>query len=186
MTLPLLIACALPEELGEERLPADTPVVWTGVGKVNTAIAITRAIAQYQPALIINFGTAGRVSDRVWGLVEVGQVLQRDMVAEPLVPRGRTPFDDTPERLFSATDSVWTCATGDSFVTQHDPWLYAQGVDVVDMELFALATACHRHLVAWRAFKFITDNANEEAHTDWAMQAHMGRQLFRDWLDARV
>jgi adenosylhomocysteine nucleosidase len=59
-------------------------------------------------------------------------------------------------------------------------------VDVVDMELFALATACHRHGVAWRAFKFITDDANEEAHTDWSTQVHLGRQLFRDWLDTRI
>ena len=43
-----LIACALPEELGTEPLPGNTPVVWTGVGKVNTAIAVTRAIARYQ------------------------------------------------------------------------------------------------------------------------------------------
>ena len=41
MATRLLIACALPEELGTEPLPGDTPVVWTGVGKVNTAIAVT-------------------------------------------------------------------------------------------------------------------------------------------------
>ena len=48
MTTRLLIACALPEELGTEPLPGDTPVVWTGVGKINTAIAVTRAIARHQ------------------------------------------------------------------------------------------------------------------------------------------
>ena len=42
------------------------------MGKVNTAIAMTRAIAQYKPQLIINFGTAGRVSGDVQGLVKVG------------------------------------------------------------------------------------------------------------------
>jgi adenosylhomocysteine nucleosidase len=182
----LLIACALPEELGSNPLPNNTPVVWTGVGKVNTAIAMTRAIVQYRPQLVINFGTAGRVSGDVQGLVEVGQVIQRDMVAEPLAPRGQTPFDKAPSVLRSQSPASVVCASGDSFVTQHDPWLIEQGAHVVDMELFALAMACHQHGVAWRSFKYITDDANEVAGKDWATQVSLGQQLFRSWFEAYV
>lgn len=182
--MTLLITCALPEELGNHPLPNNTPVVWTGVGKVNTAIAMTRAIAQYKPQLVINFGTAGRVSGDVQGLVEVGQVIQRDMVAEPLAPRGQTPFDNAPSVLCSHSQTGVVCASGDSFVTQHDPWLIEQGAHVVDMELFALAMACHQHGVAWRSFKYITDDANEEAGKDWATQVSLGQQLFRSWFEA--
>ncbi|MDV7395446.1 hypothetical protein RZS08_28930, partial [Arthrospira platensis SPKY1] len=131
-----------------------------------------------------NFGTAGRVSGDVQGLVEVGQVIQRDMVAEPLAPRGQTPFDNAPSVLCSYSQAGVVCASGDSFVTQHDPWLVEQGAHVVDMELFALAMACHQHGVAWRSFKYITDDANEEAGKDWATQVGLGQQLFRRWFEA--
>ena len=181
--MALLIACALPQELGNNPLPRNVPVVWTGVGKVNTAIAITRAIAQHRPQLIINFGTAGRVAGEVQGLVEVGCVIQRDMVAEPLAPRGQTPFDAGPHVLRGQSQSAVVCASGDSFVTQHDPWLTEQGAHVVDMELFAMALACHQHGVAWRSFKYITDDANQDAGADWASQVSQGQKLFRHWLE---
>jgi adenosylhomocysteine nucleosidase len=75
------------------------------------------------------------------------------------------------------------CASGDSFVTQHDPWLTEQGAHVVDMELFAMALACHQHGVAWRSFKYITDDANQDAGADWASQVSQGQKLFRHWLE---
>jgi adenosylhomocysteine nucleosidase len=182
----LLIACALPEELGTEPLPGDIPVVWTGVGKVNTAIAVTRAIARHQPDVVLNFGTAGRVSAHVSGLVEVSRVIQRDMLAEPLAPRGHTPFDTTPPALLSTANTGVTCASGDSFVSEHDPWLVDQGVDIVEMELFALAMACHQHGVGWQAMKYITDDADSAAAQDWSSQVRQGRLLFRQWLAQRL
>jgi adenosylhomocysteine nucleosidase len=175
----LLVACALPLELGTEPLPGDHPVVWTGVGKVNAAIALTQAIAQHRPQLVVNVGTAGRVGGQAEGLVEVARVIQRDMVAEPLAPRGHTPMDATPATLHSVLGQGLVCATGDSFVTQADPWLQTQGVHLVDMELFAVALACHRHGVGWRAFKYVTDEADASAGLDWASQVRDGQQRFR-------
>jgi adenosylhomocysteine nucleosidase len=126
----------------------------------------------------VNYGTAGGVSARAVGLHEVGEVLQRDMMAEPLAPRGQTPFDDTPVRLrsTSADPQALVCATGDSFVSSTDPWLHAQGVDLVDMELWGIAMACRRLGVAWRAWKYVSDNANEHSHSNarWHLQPLFG------------
>jgi adenosylhomocysteine nucleosidase len=99
------------------------------------------------------------------------------MNAEPLAPRGMTPFQEDRHSFVSGQSGV-VCATGDSFVTSRDPWLVEQGVDVVDMELFAIAAACERAGVAWRSFKFITDDANEDSGDHWETNVHRGRDLF--------
>jgi adenosylhomocysteine nucleosidase len=177
MSSSLLIVTALQQELDDSLPPNGHPVVFTGVGKVNAALTVFDAIARYRPELVVNFGTAGRVSDRVHGLVEVARVIQRDMDAEPLAPRGKTPFQEDRHGFESGHTGV-VCATGDSFVTSRDPWLVEQGVDVVDMELFAIAAACDRAGVAWRSFKYITDDANEDSGDHWETNVHRGRDLF--------
>jgi adenosylhomocysteine nucleosidase len=73
------------------------------------------------------------------------------------------------------------CATGDSFVTGPDAWFGAQDVDVVDMELFAMAAVCRSKGIAWRALKFVSDEANAESGKDWAANLRTGPQLFHDW-----
>jgi len=178
----ILIVSALPHELDHAPIPHDIPVIFTGLGKLNAAISLTDALLRYQPSLVINFGTAGRVSEGVFELVEVGDVIQRDMAAEPLAPRGTTPFDLTPSVIVSGHKGI-RCATGDSFVSTTDPWLHEQGVNVVDMELFALALVCHRKQIAWRSFKYITDDSNESAGQDWFDKIHHGRDLFLSKLD---
>ncbi|HMD58698.1 MAG TPA: hypothetical protein VKG66_02860, partial [Steroidobacteraceae bacterium] len=75
------------------------------------------------------------------------------------------------------------CATGDSFVAGADPWLSQRGVDVVDMELFAIAQACQRYRVPWRCFKFISDQADEHAASDWHDRVADGEALFCDKLE---
>ncbi len=172
-----LIVTALPQELADQPLGHDIPVVFTGIGKLNAALTLMDAIQTYQPSVVLNFGTAGRLSTEISGLVEVADVLQHDMQAEPLAPRGFTPFDDTPSVLHSGYEGV-RCATGDSFVTATQPWLTAQNVQIVDMELFALALACHRKQIPWRSFKYITDDTDENAGQQWAEKMHHGRDLF--------
>jgi adenosylhomocysteine nucleosidase len=74
------------------------------------------------------------------------------------------------------------CGSGDAFVTSVDPWLVAQGVSVVDMELFAIAAVCHREGVPWRAFKYVTDYANEDSGGDWQANVHRGQAEFKSIL----
>lgn len=172
-----IIVAALPDELNHAPIPFDIPVIYTGVGKLNAAYALMQGIAKYQPKEIINFGTVGRVSRQVSGLVEVADVIQRDMDAQPLCARGVTPYDETLNRFSSSFEGV-RCATGDSFVRETDEWLVAQGVDVVDMELFALAFICQKYNIPWRSFKFITDDTDSQSGEDWQSRVHHGRELF--------
>lgn len=179
MTGKILVLTAIDDELQKARAPDGFEVIYTGVGKVNAASAATLALMVLRPQLVINYGTAGKLNGTLRGLVEVADVIQRDMIAEPLAPRGRTPFSPEFDRLSSSHPGV-ICGTGDSFVTTTDPWLVENRVDIVDMELFAIAHVCQRHGVPWRAFKFITDDANDFAAEHWTANVADGQDLFWD------
>lgn len=176
MKTELLIITALESELKREALPGGVEIVYTGIGKINAAITSIKAINQYSPKRILNFGTAGKIKPELHGLLEIGKVIQRDMQAEPLAPRGSTPFCVRPQEYLSTGQFV--CGSGDSFVTAHDPWLDRLGVDVVDMELFAIAAVAHDHQIPWQSFKYITDEANENSGDDWQSKVHHGQDLF--------
>jgi len=180
MTGRILVLTAIDDELDKARAPAGVEVIYSGVGKVNAASAATLALLVLRPARVINYGTAGRINEALSGLVEVAHVVQRDMMAMPLVPRGRTPYSSNLDRLSSGFGDV-TCGTGDSFVTSPDPWLTENNIDVVDMELFAIAHVCQRHSIPWRSFKFITDDATDFAGDHTADIAE-GQDLFWDAL----
>jgi adenosylhomocysteine nucleosidase len=179
MTGKILVLTAIDDELDLARAPEGVEAIYSGVGKVNAASAATLALLERRPSLVINYGTAGKISEKLRGLVEVAHVVQRDMMAMPLAPRGRTPFSPALDRLSSGYGDV-TCGTGDSFVTSSDPWLNENNIDIVDMELFAIAHVCQHHSIPWRAFKFITDDANDLAAEHWTANVADGQSLFWD------
>jgi adenosylhomocysteine nucleosidase len=183
-----LVLVALENELDAARAPDGVEVVFTGVGKVNAALATAQALAAEKRDLVINYGTCGEVGKTLDGLVEISRVVQRDMMAMPLARRGVTPFsDDSLKNHFLESGHVgWVCGTGDSFVTSADPWLTENKVNVVDMELFAIASACKCFGVPWRAFKYVTDGADDDAHNDWNANCARGANLFWDRLNATV
>jgi adenosylhomocysteine nucleosidase len=173
----LLIITALESELNRDALPEGIKIVYTGVGKINASIASFQAIHQHQPKRIINFGTAGKINPQIHGLLEISTVIQRDMNAEPLAPRGKTPFSHTPVKYHSSS-GLYICGTGDSFVNSRDDWLHQQKVDLVDMELYAIAAVAHHHNIPWQSFKYITDDANEQSGNDWQGKVNHGQDLY--------
>lgn len=181
----IVVIVALESELASQPLPAEAKLIHSGVGKVNAALAASEAIGRFRPRLVVNYGTAGAVHPGAHGLLHVGRVIQRDMDAEPLAPRGTTPFGSVPRMIESGEPGI-CCATGDSFVCAPDPWLKAQGADVVDMELFAIAETCRRAGVPWWACKYVTDSADESAADDWNARVGAGEVFFLDALARRL
>ena len=176
MKTNLLIITALESELKRNALPSGVEMIYSGIGKINAALTSSKAINQFSPSKIMNFGTAGKVNPQLDGLLEIGKVIQRDMMAEPLAPRGTTPFCDRPQEYLSS--GKYICGSGDSFVSAADPWLLSQGVDVVDMELFAIACVANHHQIPWHSYKYITDDANESSANDWHQKVNHGQDLF--------
>jgi len=153
-----LILIAIQEEAPE--LSHMMNVFYTGAGKVNAAITAAELIVKYQPKRIINFGTAGGITVGT-GLHECTQFVQRDMNCTGLgCEPGQTPFETD---VAIGTPGL-TCSTGDNFVM--DPQLLIPA-DLVDMEAYAIAKACEKHHVEFLCFKYVSDQANATADTDW-------------------
>ena len=158
------------------------PVVYSGVGKVNAALTAAKVIEQYNPKLIINFGTAGSHAVEPHTLVDCNKFIQRDMHVKELgFDFAVTPFEeDVPTVLeFSSSGGMnMTCGTGDNFVASSDEL----GCDVVDMEAYAIAKACHLAGVSFVSYKYITDGANENAAEQWLANCKKGAAKFLEVL----
>ena len=57
-----------------------------------------------------------------------------------------------------------------------------RGCDVVDMEAYAIAKACHLAGVDFVSYKYITDGANENAAEQWLANCKKGAAKFYDVL----
>ena len=145
---------------------------YTGVGKVNAAMVASEVIAKYRPRRIINFGTAGGITVAP-GFYQCTQFVQRDMTCEALgcVP-GQTPFESSV-RIGNLNGLI--CSTGDNFVM--NPKLEIPA-DVVDMEAYAIAKACAKYNVEFVCWKYISDQANQNAHNDWKQQVVQGQSHY--------
>ena len=170
--MKILILVAIEDELKRTDLP-NLQIEYIGVGKVNAAFNTLKAIQKYSPDIVINFGTAGSLDPNIIGLVEVSKFLQRDMDASPLgFEIGQTPFENDIEITFGRQGV--TCGSGDKFVTS-TPRLQT---DIVDMEAFAIAKVCKLESIDFRCFKFISDNADNEAKNDWVENVSLGSKVF--------
>ena len=129
----LIILVALEEELPKSMLP-ELIIEYTGVGKINATYRTLEAIQKYNPEIIINFGTAGAISN-VTGLVEVTGYVDRDMDVRALgFKLGQTPFE---EGVMIGRRGL-VVGSGDSFAIEK-PEIEC---DIVDMEAYAIARVC--------------------------------------------
>lgn len=168
-----LVVMALPLESQEVFERAGVSVLYTGVGKVNAAHALTRRLAAYSHSgvvmpQVINFGTAGSHRHPAGSTLECHAFVQRDMDVTGLgVPLGMTPFEDIPvqlefPRVFTSLPPG-VCGSGDSFVMART----AMDCDVVDMEAYALAKVCWLERAPFTSVKYVTDGADDAAGQDW-------------------
>ena len=180
----VLIVCAL--EMETQGKLADWETLYTGVGKVNAAYALTKYLSSRSPRLVINYGTAGSKNLDIGELVDCTRFVQRDMDKTALgFERGETAFEDhIPAMLdFSHTKNNligkhYVCGTGDSFV--QDINLEMACINVFDMESYALAKVCYLQGVPFISYKYITDNANDSANKDWVDNLADGAALFEE------
>lgn len=141
----------------EEEFTSDKHnVLYTGMGKINAAMAVQWLIDNFNVTRVINVGSAGgnpatiatghvypigTVVDRDWGFPESGYA--------------------TSFKISDAPRESKTCYTGDSFVTD-----WNNDYEIVDMESFAIAKVCNapENNVQFSCYKYISDNGNDD---DW-------------------
>jgi adenosylhomocysteine nucleosidase len=170
----IYILVALEPELPEIPDNQNYKLVYTGVGKINAAIAATVACLQSDCQLIINYGTAGALNKNIINhLVAIGKLYQRDMDARPLVALGYTPFE-SDDGYIKISDSPYTLSTGDNFVT----YMPEIPTDAVDMEAYAIAKVCKKYNMPFECYKYMTDFADENASEHWRENMHKGAEEF--------
>ena len=171
----ILIVSAL--EVETQGQLEDYRVLYTGVGKVNATLELTKVLQKAHlhymppmPKLVINYGTAGSRKIKKKQLVDCTKFIQRDMDVTGLgFMKGETPFEDNPPITIKSTSEFnpigrkASCGSGDSFVEDRTNY-YGE---VVDMEAYALAKICHIRNIPFISFKYITDGADEQSHEDW-------------------
>ena len=153
---------------------------YIGVGKINATYNTLKLIQIHKPKIIVNYGTAGAINTKLKGIVECTKFYQRDMDVRGLdFKLGETPFDKVKEIIIS--DSGYSCGTGDNFVNQK----IEMEVDVVDMEAYAIAKVCMLENIEFKCFKYISDNADENANNDWNTNLALGAEVFAKMINKK-
>ena len=151
-----------------------------GVGKINATYNTLKLINIQKPKLIINYGTAGVINTKLKGIVECTKFYQRDMDVRGLdFELGETPFDKIKE-IITSKDG-YSCGTGDSFVNKK----IDMEVDVVDMEAYAIVKVCKLENIEFKCFKYISDNADENADNDWNKNLTLGATAFTSLINTQ-
>ena len=158
----LLILCALEEEFSKEGNRYADNIFYTGVGKINSCITTLELIKEKNPSLIVNVGTVGACRDDIEGIIECGVFKDRDDTSE---------FNS--ENIIYTDNNLLTISTGDNFISHK-----VEGCDVVDMEAYAIAKVCKRYNVDFKCYKYVSDNADENAGDKWKENINKGCLAF--------
>lgn len=176
-----LLVVAVDEEA--VHLPARLPVLVTGAGKVNAAVAVAAACERWRPELLVNLGTAGALVGGLTGTHEVGEVRQHDLDDAALHRLTGRHFGP-PLRLGEGPVLV----TGDVFVAGGPlrDRLVADGATLVDMEGYAVASAARRAGVPVRLVKHVSDEADEHAARSLAAGVEACSHELAAWCEAAL
>lgn len=184
----ILIVFALEEEALD--IFHDGPLVFTGVGKVNAAYHLTKALYDFgkkngqAPDLILNLGSAGSSLLKIGDVVACTHFIQRDMDTTAF---GLTPFTTISDKVPTILDNGLpldgikntVCGSGDNFVTDHadHPW------EIVDMEAYALAKVALFEKLPFACVKYISDGGNDDAAKTWETGVYNSAHALRHVLD---
>jgi adenosylhomocysteine nucleosidase len=173
-----LFVFALDSEAADEFHDVNKLIV--GVGKINAAYELTKAIHHHKPELIVNLGSAGSNVFNRGEVVCCTQFLQRDMDVRGLgFQQYQVPFSDIPPvlnyglKIKGLPDGI--CGTGDSFETNH----FSADYNVIDMEAYSFAYVAMKEQITFLCLKYISDGADGMAADDWNVQVHNAAVAFK-------
>lgn len=169
----------LPVRIAETDV-AQIRIVTCGLGKVNAALAVGR-YADASTFLVVMTGTCGRIGAIEGDCFWIARAIQHDYGARQAggfvhYRAGDWPMGESRDHAFTA---IWdpglglphaTIASGDVFLECADTAeTLAQRLDVqlVDMEVAAVAQAAEALGLPWAAIKAVTDGADGESAGDF-------------------
>lgn len=177
----------------------DVAVLFSGVCKVNAAIAAQILIDTYGVDLIINAGTAGGMDPAldIFDTVIATETAYHDVAAHILTefhPWLETPFFASDEKLVElsrrAAEKIqlpgrvfWgRMVTGESFIADEG----RQGINealhplTVDMESAGVAHVCYVNRVPFIAIRTVTDNAAHSGSDHFEENCQRASEIARD------
>jgi adenosylhomocysteine nucleosidase len=176
----IILVSATPLEHGGLDKLNNYQIFQTGIGKINSAMNLTKLIQEKKPKIVINFGSCGNLKDyKVGEVIEVGTVYN-NIDVRPFAEYGCTPESDSCEIKLS--ESGIKCFTTDQIYdnTRSD---YAEKYleminkcDIVDMECYSLAYVCKEFGVDYKSFKWVSDDGNIDT---WEENAAIGFENFK-------
>jgi len=179
-----ILVTALQDEL--PNTPVDK-ILFTGVGKINAAHALTRYLERHPDVrTVINYGTAGAAFGVTKGeLIKCTTFVQGDMDCSLITEGPGVTYGD--KDVFSnvlefGTDGA-ICRTQDQFVTDLDALdlfqhlLEGRKFNCVDMEAYALAKVCVMMDRDFVCYKYISDDADEASDEEWEENVYKGEPL---------
>jgi adenosylhomocysteine nucleosidase len=177
----VLYVMAADAEYGPHLKALFTPVM-TGVGPVEAAVSLTRALAEFtldgrKPDLVVSLGSAGSAKLEQAEVYQITSVAYRDMDASAFgFPKGVTPFLDLPAivplpiRIPGVKEA--TLSTGANVVS--GTAYQAIEADMVEMETFAILRACMSFGIPLVGLRGVSDGKAEVHHIDdWTEYLHV-------------
>jgi adenosylhomocysteine nucleosidase len=162
-----LLVAALEAELVAfpEDLPGFDRLV-TGPGKMQATYALTRALDAEEYDEILVVGTAGAIDPLLSASVyEIDAAVQHDVTDIDGIVGQHVSL---PPRIDVGGSGV-TIATGDHFVDDAATVEAIRGLGgaLIDMETYAYIWVAQQYGVPIRVLKAVSDNAQDDAITDW-------------------
>jgi adenosylhomocysteine nucleosidase len=177
----ILYVMAAEAEYGPHLRALIRPVM-TGIGPVEAAVALTRALTEFaldgrRPDLVVSLGSAGSANLEQAAIYQATSVAYRDMDASAFgFEKGATPFLDLPAtvplpvRIPGIAEA--SLSTGANVVSGA---AYREiAADMVDMETFAILRACMSFGIPLVGLRGISDGRAEVNHIDdWTEYLHV-------------
>ena len=186
----------------------DCVVAQCGVGKVAAAVCAQTMILKYQPSVLINVGVAGGIGRGIHigdiviacGLVKhdmdtsaigdpIGLISGINLVTIPASDRLVGLVQSAAADVYDGGVHVGVIATGDQFICNGDKLgkLAEQfGAIACEMEGGSIAHVCYINHLDFVVIRAISDNADEQASTDFlsfaASSAHKITALLKNLL----
>lgn len=161
-------------------MPARIPTLITGIGTLNAAITLTRALADahfrgHRPSRIINAGTAGSLIPSCSGIFEIDHVIKHDFDHETLTAITGRPFANRIDLPTVTSLPTAGLATGDTFISDTATRdRLAQQAQLCDMEGYAVVKVAREFGIPVTLIKQFSDHADESTAAKWHDAARGG------------
>ncbi|GAA1636890.1 nucleosidase [Microbacterium flavum] len=163
--MKLLVAALDSELVAFDVDPEGFERLVTGIGKLNATYALTRRLDAGGIDEIVVVGTAGSLDPEIRGVHEISAAIQHDVIDLDGVAGQHISL---PARVETGGGTA-AIATGDHFVDGAEAVavIRALGATLVDMETYAYIWVAQRFGIPITVLKAVSDNAQDDAMTDW-------------------